>query len=859
MRRHYKRAARFRRARSLGLSCLLLLALFLASLPIAPHAATLADALPAPLTEAAVATTVPLTDGSAEAASTAETVHPTVTETTSLPPTAADTVPETAGTTEATGPEITDQTTIPTETAAETEPDATETNASETEEDMPLMVTMARTADTKLVGTPTNNFLRVRNKPTTIDSLTIHTLMVTDRVDVLAEVPSEGDTAFPVWYKISFVKAGATEPTEGYVAKDFLDVREVSIDDDTMSDAEFEAYLTAQGFPESYKPSLRALHKRYPKWVFKSFFPQRQGGGTVTWQEALNQQSRVGVNMVPRTDANRFKSYDPKTYNYRTDTWYHLDAGWTGASEEAVAYYLDPRNFLDERSIFMYENLAYDAEFHDLAGVRTALAGSFMSTTAKYESIDENGAAVSLDFAEMFMRAASYSSASPIFLAQRSLYEVGMYGSGSVSGTYKSVKYPTLDFTGIRNYYNIGAYNDPVDPIGNALYYALTGTNRTFLLPWNSHYAAIVGGARWIADGYIRANQHTSYLQKFDLDFDARFGAFWHQYMGNLRAPQGEAIRVYNTYAGRNELDRPFVFSIPVIANLPAAFAPAPWDDRSRNNYLQSISVDGGTLSPAFNPEVYTYTVQFADDITSTTIGAAAYHSTAVVSRTGRYDVPPGDTTISINVQSQRGDNRVYQITLKKSPTANPTPIPTGTPTPTPTPTVTPITLTPTTVTPTTAAPTAAPTQPPLVVSSSALQIKDDRLFGFDVRGGANMAEKVGGMLSVTPGYRMEIKNKAGSVITSGLIGTGSKISFYAPAKETPVRTLTVLIYGDADGDGRLNSIDMNLMFEHRMGRYTTTEPFLTAMDANRDGRINSIDMNDVFEDRMGRKQITQK
>ena len=176
-----------------------------------------------------------------------------------------------------------------------------------------------------------------------------------------------------------------------------------------MTPAEFEAHLTAQRFPESYKPALRALYQKYPHWEFRAFFPRANGGGTVNWNTALAQQSRIGTSMVPIGSTNAFKSFDPKTYDFTRNSWYHLDRGWTGASPEAVAYYLDPRNFLDEQSIFMFESLAYDSEFHTLASVRQALSNTFMGNTTKYDGVDENGASVSLDHAEMFMRAAQYS------------------------------------------------------------------------------------------------------------------------------------------------------------------------------------------------------------------------------------------------------------------------------------------------------------------------------------------------------------------------------------------------------------------------------------------------------------------
>lgn len=677
--------------------------------------------------------------------------------------------------------------------------------------------------------------LRLRSAPTT-NSTALMTIGGGVTVDVLNDnVETTDDPTYVRWVQVRYTPLGG-QPVEGYLAHDYLRIWTVSDEDELpppMTPAEFEAHLTAQGFPESYKPALRALYQKYPHWEFRAFFPRVQGGGTVNWNTALAQQSRIGTSMVPIGSTNAFKSFDPKTYDFTRNSWYHLDRGWTGASPEAVAYYLDPRNFLDEQSIFMFESLAYDSEFHTLASVRQALSGTFMGNTTKYDGVDENGASVSLDHAEMFMRAAQYSGASPVFLAQRSVYELGTSGSGSVSGNYKSSKYPNIDFTGIRNYYNIGASSDPSDPIGNGLHFALTNTNPTFLLPWNSRYRAIVGGARWISDGYIRANQHTLYLQKFDLDFDARYGAYWHQYMTNLNAPRGEASRVYNTYKNRGELSSPFVFHIPVMTNMPASRAPYPSDNRNRNNYLSSLTVEGATLSPAFNPQVHEYTATFPDDVLSTVVSAKAYHATAKVDRVGGYAVPPGETKISVSVTSERGDLRVYQITLKRS--ASGPPLPTD-----------PVT------------PTTSPTTPALSVSSSALQVTDNYLSGFNVQTENNKVQNLASLISYTSGYRMEVRNKDNAVMTEGNIGTGFKVHFYASGQTSPVRTLTVIIYGDANGDGRVNSIDMHAVFEQRMGDINAVEPFLTAMDVNRDGRINSIDMHAIFEDRMGIRLIQQ-
>ena len=39
-------------------------------------------------------------------------------------------------------------------------------------------------------------------------------------------------------------------------------------DKSSAYDAEFESMLSAEHFPESYKPALRELHEKHPEWVF---------------------------------------------------------------------------------------------------------------------------------------------------------------------------------------------------------------------------------------------------------------------------------------------------------------------------------------------------------------------------------------------------------------------------------------------------------------------------------------------------------------------------------------------------------------------------------------------------------------
>ena len=65
-----------------------------------------------------------------------------------------------------------------------------------------------------------------------------------------------------LWYEIRFNNSNGQAVT-GYVTKSYLKFAAVY-----TSNADFESKLSAQGFPESYKVRLRALHAQYPNWVF---------------------------------------------------------------------------------------------------------------------------------------------------------------------------------------------------------------------------------------------------------------------------------------------------------------------------------------------------------------------------------------------------------------------------------------------------------------------------------------------------------------------------------------------------------------------------------------------------------------
>ena len=329
-----------------------------------------------------------------------------------------------------------------------------------------------------------------------------------------------------------------------------------------MSDAQFEQAMKNEGFPESYKQSLRALHSAYPYWQFKAY---KTG---LDWNTAVTEESKTGVNLISNARAKAWKSTEKDAYDASTGKWKVFDGStWVAASKAAVAYFMDPRNYLNDRSIYMFELLEYQSQYQTKSGVNTILSNTpFYNKKFSYTDVN-TGAAKTMYYVTAFMEAAKISKASPYHLASRVKQEVvtsATTTSTAVTGTVSS--YP-----GIYNFYNIGATSSST-PVLNGLKWASDKKAGTYLRPWTDPYRSIVGGAQYISSGYIAKGQNTCYLEKFNVTSYKRYS---HQYMTNVEAAYEESIKTKKAYAGMMDKS-PLVFSIPVYENMPAANSPMP-------------------------------------------------------------------------------------------------------------------------------------------------------------------------------------------------------------------------------------------------------------------------------------------
>lgn len=183
-----------------------------------------------------------------------------------------------------------------------------------------------------------------------------------------------------LWYQIRFTGANGAQ-TSGYVLKNYIKFPVAY-----TNDGNFEAQLSSEGFPESYKSRLRELHAQYPSWVFRAQHTN------LDWNTAVKEESQVGRSLVHRNSVSSWKSIENGAFNWDTSSWTGFDgSAWVAASEDIVRYYMDPRNFLDETNIFQFLSHSYDSNSHTVEGLKTMVKGTFLEGYAPGSSNGEPG------------------------------------------------------------------------------------------------------------------------------------------------------------------------------------------------------------------------------------------------------------------------------------------------------------------------------------------------------------------------------------------------------------------------------------------------------------------------------------
>ena len=627
-------------------------------------------------------------------------------------------------------------------------------------------------------GVVTGSGVYVRSGPSTgyspvkTDTGSSITLSKPESVEVIGE--SSG------WYQIKFLYSGFTYT--GYMRNDYIKTTTVNLDNN------YKNSLINKGFPESYADKLTKMHALHPNWNFEVSYKG------ITWNDIINgEASPVNKNLIETSNASLRSTEDGA---YVNGTYTQYGTGWYAASKQTIGYFVDPRNFLDEGHIFMFEALDNSSNTQDVSTMQNMLNGSFMSGSFNYNN-------QSWSYANTFLEAGRQNNVNPVHLASRILLEQGSTCSVLTCGNGYNGNY-----IGYYNFFNVGASgNNDYDIIMNGLRYA-------YNKGWNNQYSSIVQGASTISNNYIARGQSTLYYQKFNTITPTYFT---NQYMQNVKAPYTEAYSTYKSYYNAGLLDSGFTFKIPVYINMPDATTLSTSENAT--NTLSSLSVTNCNLSPSFTSSASNYTCNIDSNVTSVEVKANKTSQYSTVKGTGTINLTSNSQKIVVSVTAANGNVRDYNITINKINNTN-------------------------------LEQTKTPSE---IISSMGYNNNSNVLSKFEV--GKDVKDIINNIKNKYPTANIIMKDKNGNNKQTGKIATNDKLII---TSNNQTNEYSIVIYGDVSGDGYIDITDLLKVQKHIKKVSTLSGNYLTASDTNKDGKIDITDLLKVQKHIKGVATISQ-
>ena len=607
------------------------------------------------------------------------------------------------------------------------------------------------------------NNVAVRSKASS-SSTSIDTLSLGVNVTILEEVDgSNSYCSTGKWYKIQYYGNKV-----GYMCKNYI----IKKEDITSNDEEYSKKLKEDGFNDSYIPYLNYLHSKYPNW---SFVPKK-----------------TNINFAVAVDSEEGKNYMQTTNdNYRTSSTPAEGSSWFKVNSEVISFYMDPRNWLNEERIFMFEKQDYSQELEDKY---YSLVKAIFGTGKLSDDM----------YVNPIINAGKANKVSPVLIASRIRLEVGANGSDSTNGGSFTWKGQT--YSGYYNFFNIGAYEVTIDgvkysSITRGLAYAAKLINRDGQ-PWNNIETALTEGSAYLTNGYVTKGQGTLYYQKFNVSPDAApyNSSFTHQYMTNIQAPAIEGNKSYEAYKEKNTLNEPFVFEIPIYTNMPTSTSLPNSGDT--NNNLKNLSVNGYSLTPKFDSAVLSYEVYVPKSITKVNIQATPSSNLSTITGNGETELIDDETTITVTITSQVGSEKKYTITIYRLDDT---------------------------------------TKVEEVTNKMSIVINNNILTKF--KNNTKIQDLKNSFIQ-SGATKIDIKDKSGNELSdSSILGTGSTITITTSVE---TKTFTVSVNGDTSGDGQITILDLLQIQKHIKGLSKLSGAYSIAADTSNDNQITILDLLQV-------------
>ena len=302
-----------------------------------------------------------------------------------------------------------------------------------------------------------------------------------------------------------------------------------------------------------YKEKIEKLKKDHPNWNFELLYTG------LRFEDVTSGECQVhSRNLVPTSYSGEWVCPVCGTTLY--------DSGWYCASEKAVAYYMDPRNFLDDNNIFQFEKLnIYESSTNTIQGIKNKVADTFLN-----------------DYAEDIDTACRNKNVNSYYIVARLLQEQGKKGTTIGKG---------MDGGDGKIYYdpfNIGASGNGY----NEIYNNALKTAKAY--GWDTMEKALEGGIDFCKKNWLENYQNTLYQNKFDIDTRNGTSLYTHQYMQNLMAAYSEAKTLRSMYSQTDCLEGNFIFIIPIYEGMDSTLSKEPTINSESYSLNMKVNANGG-------------------------------------------------------------------------------------------------------------------------------------------------------------------------------------------------------------------------------------------------------------------------
>lgn len=611
------------------------------------------------------------------------------------------------------------------------------------------------------------------------DTKSITEIAYGTRVNVLEAAENKKKNGCSL-YKISF------DGSIGYACKSFiLNLDSITSKTDLPNVETYQEYsikLKEAGFPESYHPYLYYMHAKHPTWIFKA------------------DVIKLSLNDLAKAQADKKKgALQTSNQNYWLSDKMHEAGGYYLVNASVIASFMDPRNSLFEERVFQFLDLD---DTKDLASNNTLI-----------NMVGEHGALK--QYLPAFQQAALTHGINVVHLVSRSKQEgnnatkqdpkTGEYyptynpSTGKYT-TNTGITYNGKSLDGFYNFYNIGAYNaNGLTPQARGVAYAAgylnsTDTPLTLGRPWNTPEKAIIGGAEFVANSYVKRGQDTIYYQKFNVSSFTHInnpnGLHSNQYMTNLMAPASEGLSMRNSYLNSGEIDSAFIFTIPVFKDMDVNYQPSV---KNTNSKLSAITINDKVISE-FSDDVIEYVQNVVTDKQTVKIGAKTQASTSKVEGTGDYTFVDKKISVNLVVTAENGSKTTYKIILTQVLPENNIKVND-------------------------------------IIAKLAVKVNENNMYGISIN---TQVSEISNTV-VKNGGEIKITDDAGNIVKSGILKTGYNITIKGSEES---KTFVLSVRGDVNGDGIIDLKDFVLIQSHILKKNILSEEKFYAGDVNYDGSI---------------------